>query len=316
MNAAIGTACGRYGWARSALPRFNRTAPPSNEQRLFDRHRRPADRSLASSSKHAPSTALRCRSRNPPRRPNQRNARASPHSNRHRFRTHRPPSTISPGSTTCRRNHWSHRSHRRHGRRIATLDWDTLAARVAVCERCRLCERRTNTVFGVGDRDADWMLIGEAPGENEDKQGEPFVGQAGKLLDSMLHAVTFARETNVYHRERDQVPAARQPQSRTRRSRALRAVSEAAGRAGQAEADCRAWAVSPRRACSRPRRALRRCAGRVHDYEGVPVIVTYHPAYLLRSLPDKAKAWADLCLAQSARIASRVEAQVSRAGRH
>lgn len=76
---------------------------------------------------------------------------------------------------------------------IATLDWDTLAARVSVCERCRLCERRTNSVFGVGDRNADWMLIGEAPGENEDKLGEPFVGQAGKLLDSMLHAVALSR---------------------------------------------------------------------------------------------------------------------------
>ncbi|HDR9134696.1 TPA: uracil-DNA glycosylase, partial [Burkholderia vietnamiensis] len=81
---------------------------------------------------------------------------------------------------------------------VATLDWDALAARVAGCTSCRLCEKRTQTVFGVGDREADWMLIGEAPGENEDKQGEPFVGQAGKLLDNMLQSLTLARGTNVY----------------------------------------------------------------------------------------------------------------------
>ena len=81
---------------------------------------------------------------------------------------------------------------------IQTLDWDALSERVANCQLCRLCEKRTNTVFGVGDRGADWMLIGEAPGENEDRQGEPFVGQAGKLLDSMLRSLTLARDTNVY----------------------------------------------------------------------------------------------------------------------
>ncbi|HEY3597074.1 MAG TPA: uracil-DNA glycosylase, partial [Paraburkholderia sp.] len=81
---------------------------------------------------------------------------------------------------------------------VAMLDWDALAARVADCERCRLCEKRTQTVFGVGDRNADWMLIGEAPGENEDRQGEPFVGQAGKLLDNMLRSLSLARGTNVY----------------------------------------------------------------------------------------------------------------------
>ncbi|KOR20212.1 uracil-DNA glycosylase, partial [Burkholderia cenocepacia] len=84
------------------------------------------------------------------------------------------------------------------GTPVAVLDWDALAARVADCTLCRLCEKRTNTVFGVGDREADWMLIGEAPGENEDKQGEPFVGQAGKLLDNMLQSLALKRGDNVY----------------------------------------------------------------------------------------------------------------------
>lgn len=178
-----------------------------------------------------------------------------------------------------------------------TLDWDTLAARVASCERCRLCERRTNTVFGVGDREADWMLIGEAPGENEDKQGEPFVGQAGKLLDSMLRAVTLARDSNVYianvikcrppgnrNPEPDEV-ARCEPYLQRQVALVKPKVIVALGRfAAQSLLKTDASIASLR--------------GRVHRYEGVPVIVTYHPAYLLRSLPDKAKAWADLCLAQ------------------
>jgi DNA polymerase len=181
---------------------------------------------------------------------------------------------------------------------IATLDWDTLAARVAVCERCRLCERRTNSVFGVGDRDADWMLIGEAPGENEDKLGEPFVGQAGKLLDSMLHAVALSREDNVFianvikcrppgnrNPEPDEV-ARCEPYLKRQVELVKPRLIVALGRfAAQSLLKTEASIASLR--------------GRVHDYQGVPVIVTYHPAYLLRSLPDKAKAWADLCLAQA-----------------
>ena len=181
---------------------------------------------------------------------------------------------------------------------IATLDWDTLAARVAVCERCRLCERRTNSVFGVGDREADWMLIGEAPGENEDKLGEPFVGQAGKLLDSMLHAVALSREDNVFianvikcrppgnrNPELDEV-ARCEPYLKRQVELVKPKLIVALGRfAAQSLLKTEASIASLR--------------GRVHDYQGVPVIVTYHPAYLLRSLPDKTKAWADLCLAQA-----------------
>ncbi|EKS68033.1 MULTISPECIES: uracil-DNA glycosylase [Caballeronia] len=181
---------------------------------------------------------------------------------------------------------------------IHTLGWDALAERVANCERCRLCERRTNTVFGVGDREADWMLIGEAPGENEDKQGEPFVGQAGKLLDNMLRALTLSRQTNVYianvikcrppgnrNPELDEV-ARCEPYLQRQVELVKPKVIVAMGRfAAQSLLKNEASIASMR--------------GRVHEYRGVPVVVTYHPAYLLRSLQDKSKAWADLCLARN-----------------
>ncbi len=180
---------------------------------------------------------------------------------------------------------------------VEQLDWDALAARVAACKSCRLCERRTNTVFGVGERTAEWMLIGEAPGENEDKQGEPFVGQAGKLLDSMLRSLSLARDKNVYianvikcrppgnrNPEPDEV-ARCEPYLRRQVALVKPKLIVALGRvAAQNLLKTNATISSLR--------------GRVHQYEAVPVIVTYHPAYLLRSLHDKAKAWADLCLAQ------------------
>jgi len=180
---------------------------------------------------------------------------------------------------------------------VTELDWDALAARVADCTRCGLCEKRTNTVFGVGDREADWMLIGEAPGENEDKQGEPFVGQAGKLLDNMLQSLSLKRGDNVYIAN---VIKCRPPDNRNPEPGEV--------------ARCEPY-LQRQVALVRPKLivALGRFAaqtllktdasiaslrGRVHAYEGVPVIVTYHPAYLLRSLQDKSKAWADLCLAR------------------
>ncbi|KVH12761.1 MULTISPECIES: uracil-DNA glycosylase [Burkholderia cepacia complex] len=183
------------------------------------------------------------------------------------------------------------------GMPVAALDWDALAERVAGCTLCRLCEKRTNTVFGVGDREADWMLIGEAPGENEDKQGEPFVGQAGKLLDNMLQSLSLKRGDNVYianvikcrppgnrNPEPDEV-ARCEPYLQRQVALVKPKLIVALGRfAAQTLLKTDASIASLR--------------GRVHAYEGVPVIVTYHPAYLLRSLQDKAKAWADLCLAR------------------
>jgi len=159
-----------------------------------------------------------------------------------------------------------------------------------------LCEKRTNTVFGVGDRAGDWMLIGEGPGENEDKQGEPFVGQAGKLLDSMLRALSLARGENVYianvvkcrppgnrNPEPDEV-AQCEPYLQRQVALVKPKLIVALGRVAAQNLLKTDASISSLR-------------GRVHRYENVPVIVTYHPAYLLRSLPDKAKAWVDLCLA-------------------
>lgn len=186
---------------------------------------------------------------------------------------------------------------------IQTLDWDALSERVAHCERCRLCEKRTNTVFGVGDRNADWMLIGEAPGENEDRLGEPFVGQAGKLLDNMLRSLTLARDSNVYianvikcrppgNRNPEQDEVARcEPYLQRQVALVKPKLIVALGRFAA-------------QSLLRTEASISSLRGRVHEYEGVPVIVTYHPAYLLRSLPDKAKAWADLCLARDTWLAA------------
>ena len=181
---------------------------------------------------------------------------------------------------------------------VADMDWATLEAAVAGCQACKLCSGRHNTVFGVGPQKADWMVIGEAPGENEDLQGEPFVGQAGKLLDNMLRALGLNRRESVYIANvlKCRPPGNRNPEPEEvaqcepflRRQVDLLQprIILAMGR----------FAVQSLLQTTEPIGKLR---GRVHQYNGVPVIVTYHPAYLLRNLPDKAKAWADLCLARS-----------------
>ncbi|MFY8103534.1 MAG: uracil-DNA glycosylase [Ramlibacter sp.] len=179
---------------------------------------------------------------------------------------------------------------------VAGMQWDALADAVASCQACGLCKSRRNTVFGVGDRQADWLIVGEAPGEMEDLQGEPFVGPAGKLLDNMLRSIGLGRHENVYIANvlKCRPPGNRNPEPAEvaqcepylRRQVALLQpkIILAMGR----------FAVQSILGSTEPIGKLR---GRVHQYEGVPVIVTYHPAYLLRNLPDKAKAWADLCLA-------------------
>lgn len=181
---------------------------------------------------------------------------------------------------------------------VDAMDWATLQQAVAACEACKLCAGRSNTVFGVGDPQADWMVVGEAPGENEDLQGEPFVGQAGKLLDNMLAALGLNRRSNVFianvlkcrppgnrNPEPDEV-AQCEPFLRRQVALVQPRIILAMGR----------FAVQTLLQTTEPIGKLR---GRVHHYNGVPVVVTYHPAYLLRNLPDKAKAWADLCLAQA-----------------
>jgi uracil-DNA glycosylase len=180
---------------------------------------------------------------------------------------------------------------------VDTMDWATLQQTVAACRACKLCNGRTQTVFGVGDPQADWLVVGEAPGENEDLQGEPFVGQAGKLLDNMLRPLGLARGRGVYianvlkcrppgnrNPEPDEV-AQCEPFLRRQVALLQPRIILAMGR----------FAVQSLLQSTEPIGKLR---GRAHTYNGVPVVVTYHPAYLLRNLPDKAKAWADLCLAR------------------
>ena len=181
---------------------------------------------------------------------------------------------------------------------VAAMDWPALQRAVAGCRACKLCDGRRNTVFGVGDQRAQWMVVGEAPGEQEDLQGEPFVGQAGKLLDNMLRALGLARGRGVYianvlkcrppgnrNPEADEV-AQCEPFLRRQVELLQPRIILAMGR----------FAVQSLLQTQEPIGKLR---GRAHQYNGVPVVVTYHPAYLLRNLPDKAKAWADLCLARS-----------------
>ena len=182
---------------------------------------------------------------------------------------------------------------------IAALDFPALKQAVAACGACALCKTRRNTVFGVGDERAEWMLVGEAPGAEEDARGEPFVGQAGRLLDRMLAAVGLARDRNVYIANvlKCRPPGNRNPEpSEVGRCspHLLRQIGlirpkliVAMGRfAAQTLLGTDASIASLR--------------GRLFEYQGVPLVVSYHPAYLLRNLPDKAKAWEDLCFARTA----------------
>ena len=178
------------------------------------------------------------------------------------------------------------------------LDWDALAAAVASCERCALAAGRTQTVFGVGNRNAEWMIIGEAPGQEEDRQGEPFVGRAGQLLNAMLEAVGLSR-TQVFIANilKCRPPANRDPEP-------AEAVACAGWLARQIEL------VNPK---------LILCVGRIaaqnllqtqtpigklrgqryaYGAQEIPVVVTWHPAYLLRSPAEKRRAWQDLLLAR------------------
>jgi DNA polymerase len=180
---------------------------------------------------------------------------------------------------------------------ILRMDWPALKQAVATCTACELHKERNNTVFGIGDEQADWLLVGEAPGAEEDARGEPFVGQAGHLLDNMLAAIGLARGQNVYisnvlkcrppgNRNPDPVEVARCSPHLTRQISLVRPkLILAMGR----------FAVQTLLGTDATITSLR---GRLHQYQGVPLVVTYHPAYLLRSLADKAKAWEDLCLAR------------------
>jgi uracil-DNA glycosylase len=175
----------------------------------------------------------------------------------------------------------------------AALDWDALAAAVAGCTRCGLCNTRTRTVFGVGDRSARLMVVGEAPGADEDRQGEPFVGRAGQLLNAMLRAIGFARE-QVYIAN---VLKCRPP--RNRDPQAAEAAQCLPYLQRQLELVAPGVVLCVGRIAAQnllgTDATLGSLRGRVHRLPGgQPVVVTYHPAYLLRTPADKRKAWDDL----------------------
>lgn len=184
---------------------------------------------------------------------------------------------------------------------VEAMDWEALREAVVACRACKLCEGRRQTVFGVGNTNAHWMIVGEAPGEQEDRQGEPFVGKSGQLLDNMLRAIGLTRseaeaaqQVYIANTLKCRPPGNRNPEP-------------------EELAQCEPFLirqvelVKPRiilamgrfavQSLLRSHEPIGKLRGRVHHYQGVPLIVTYHPAYLLRNLEDKAKAWDDLCLA-------------------
>jgi DNA polymerase len=178
----------------------------------------------------------------------------------------------------------------------AGLGWPELRERVAGCTRCALAQNRTHTVFGVGNEAADWMIIGEAPGAEEDRQGEPFVGRAGKLLDQMLLAIGERRESVFIAN----ILKCRPPNNRDPKA------DEAAACRDYLERQIEL--VQPKIILAVGRIAAQnllgtdepvgRMRGRAYDLDGIPLVVTYHPAYLLRSPSQKRKSWSDLCLAR------------------
>ena len=197
------------------------------------------------------------------------------------------------------------------------MDWPSLRSAVADCHACGLCDSRRQTVFGVGHLRAHCMVVGEAPGEQEDACGEPFVGESGQLLDRMLRALGLSRNPAAAPGGPAQTPAdtpldnpahqvyiantlkCRPPRNRNPSPQELATCQPFLQR--------QVALVQPRVILAMGRFAVQsllgsdepigRLRGRLHSWHGVPLVVTYHPAYLLRQPADKAKAWDDLCLA-------------------
>jgi len=180
---------------------------------------------------------------------------------------------------------------------VGELDWQALRVRVAGCRLCKLHESRTQTVFGVGNEQASWMIIGEAPGAEEDRRGEPFVGRAGKLLDEMLRAVGQSRDSVFIAN----VLKCRPPNNRDPHQEEAAACRPYLERQIELVAPDIVLAVGRVAAQNLLQSDLPvgRLRGTRHALGDVPLVVTYHPAYLLRSPAQKRKAWADLCMARS-----------------
>jgi DNA polymerase len=188
---------------------------------------------------------------------------------------------------------------------IAAMDWDALEQSVAGCRACGLCEGRAKTVFGVGDRKAKWLFIGEGPGYNENLQGEPFVGAAGRLLDNMMRALDMQRGEGTFianvvkcrptdAQGKDRPPTLEEAQAclpYLQRQIALIQPKVMVALGKTAAVSLLGLDMET------PVGQLR---GKLHRYQNVPMAVTYHPAYLLRKPVEKSKAWADLCLAAKA----------------
>jgi uracil-DNA glycosylase family 4 len=180
---------------------------------------------------------------------------------------------------------------------VANMDWDALRSAVRECAACGLCKQRKQAVFGAGNTAADWLFVGEGPGADEDELGDPFVGQAGKLLDSMLAAIGIARGREVYIAN---VVKCRPPGNRTPTLEEAQACAPFLDR--------QIAMIRPKLIVALGKTAAQRLLGteaslaslrgRVHRYGDIPLVVTYHPAYLLRTLPEKAKAWEDLLFAR------------------
>jgi DNA polymerase len=179
---------------------------------------------------------------------------------------------------------------------IAGMDWVQLKASAAACTACALHKQRKQAVLGVGDERAEWLFVGEGPGAEEDARGEPFVGQAGKLLDSMLAAIDLKRGENVYIAN---IVKCRPPGNRTPEPSEAQACEPYLTR--QIELIRPKLIIALGKVAAQnllgSDATISSMRGRLHTHGGTPLIVTYHPAYLLRNLPDKSKAWEDLCFA-------------------
>jgi len=182
---------------------------------------------------------------------------------------------------------------------VSSLNWERLEERVLTCTRCPLHESRTRAVFGTGNREADWLIIGEAPGRDEDREGEPFVGRAGKLLTEMLFAIGYQRK-DVYIAN---ILKCRPPENRDPFPEEVACCRDYLERQIELIQPVLILAVGRIAAHNLLHSDLQvgRLRGRVHEYgeRHIPLIVTYHPAYLLRSPLEKRKVWDDLQLAQS-----------------
>ena len=176
------------------------------------------------------------------------------------------------------------------------MNWSELRDCVSHCTRCELSQSRTNTVFGIGNPNADWLVVGEAPGAEEDRRGEPFVGRAGKLLDEMLRAIGQTRDSVfIANILKCRPPNNRDPKAEE--ASACRQYLERQIELLQPKIILTVGRIAAQNllASDEPVGQMR---GRPHELDGIPLVVTYHPAYLLRSPSQKGKSWSDLCLAK------------------